>query len=61
MDIDPQAVIEALSRQIGALQTENTVLKMGLQQMEAELSGARAEAIAGKKKSAPKGAAEDSD
>ena len=32
MDIDPQAVIDALSRQIGALQTENTILKMALQQ-----------------------------
>lgn len=40
MDIDPQAVIDALSRQIGALQTENTVLKMALQQLEAELGGA---------------------
>ena len=61
MDIDPQAVIDALSRQIGALQTENTVLKMALQQLEAEILGARAEATAGKKKSAPKGAAEDSE
>ena len=59
MDIDPQAVIDALSRQIGALQTENTVLKMALQQMEAEILGARDNAsTTGKKKSAPKGAAE---
>ena len=36
MDIDPQAVIDALSQQIGALQTENTVLKMALQQVQTE-------------------------
>lgn len=36
MDIDPQAVIEALGRQIGALQTENTVLKMALSQIQTE-------------------------
>lgn len=36
MDIDPQAVIDALSQQIGALQTENTILKMALQQVQAE-------------------------
>jgi len=30
MDVDPQAVINALSVQIGALQTENTILKMAL-------------------------------
>ena len=35
MDIDPQAVINALSTQIGALQTENTILKMALQQAQA--------------------------
>jgi len=56
MDIDPQAVIDALSRQLGALQTENTVLKMALQQLEAEILGARAAGGTGKKKSAPKGA-----
>jgi hypothetical protein len=39
MDIDPQAVIDALSRQIGALHTENTILKMALQQAQ-ETSGA---------------------
>ena len=37
MDIDPQAVIDALSRQIGALQTENTILKMALQQQQEEV------------------------
>lgn len=36
MDIDPQAVINALSAQIGALQTENTILKMALQQATAD-------------------------
>lgn len=40
MDIDPQAVINALSQQIGALQTENTVLKMALQQIQADPDGA---------------------
>ena len=35
MDIDPQAVIDALSQQIGALQTENTILKMALQKTQA--------------------------
>jgi len=37
MDIDPQKVIDALSGQIGALQTENTILKMALQQVQNEL------------------------
>ena len=36
MDIDPQAVIDALSQKIGALQTENTILKMALSQVQAE-------------------------
>lgn len=58
MDIDPQAVIDALSRQIGALHTENTVLKMALQQLEAEIHGASDAGVTGKKKSAPKGAPE---
>lgn len=58
MDIDPQAVIDALSRQIGALHTENTVLKMALQQLEAEIHGASDTGVTGKKKSAPKGAPE---
>ena len=60
MDIDPQAVIDALSRQIGALQTENTILKMALQQATAEavqiaeIHGAPEEpANKGKKKGAP--------
>ena len=38
MDIDPQAVIDALSQQIGALQTENTILKMALSQVQAEIA-----------------------
>ena len=55
MDIDPQAVIDALSRQIGALQTENTVLKMALQQVQAETealyaSAGAAEALKADKK-----------
>jgi phage host-nuclease inhibitor protein Gam len=55
MDIDPQAVIDALSRQIGALQTENTVLKMALQQVQAETealyaSAGAAEALEADKK-----------
>jgi len=52
MDIDPQAVIDALSRQIGALQTENTVLKMALTQLQEqqEMSGAPDTEVAGKKK-----------
>ncbi len=61
MDIDPQAVIDALSQQIGALQTENTVLKMALAQQQealAAFSGASDANATGKKKSAPKGAAE---
>tara|TARA_B110001454_G_scaffold188481_1_gene186508 strand:- start:1387 stop:1542 length:156 start_codon:yes stop_codon:yes gene_type:complete len=33
MDVDPQAVINALSGQIGALQTENTILKMALNEL----------------------------
>ena len=60
MDIDPQAVIDALSAQIGALQTENTILKMALQQVQAEtaqvaaIHGAPEEtAQKGKKKGAP--------
>ena len=59
MDIDPQAVIDALSAQIGALQTENTILKMALQvQAEtaqvAAIHGAPEEtAQKGKKKGAP--------
>lgn len=53
MDIDPQAVINALSQQIGALQTENTILKMALQQA-AEADGAPEETPQkGKKQSAP--------
>lgn len=58
MDIDPQAVIDALSRQIGALQTENTILKMGLQQQQealAEVAGAHAQEAKGKKKKPPEG------
>jgi len=41
MDIDPQAVIDALSQQIGALQTENTILKMALSQVQAEAAAAQ--------------------
>jgi hypothetical protein len=53
VDIDPQAVINALSQQIGALQTENTILKMALQQA-AEADGAPEETPQkGKKQSAP--------
>ncbi len=53
MDIDPQAVIDALSRQIGALQTENTILKMALAQA-AEANGAPEEpSQKGKRKDAP--------
>ena len=53
MDIDPQAVINALSQQIGALQTENTILKMALQQA-AEADGAPEKTPQkGKKQSAP--------
>ena len=53
MDIDPQAVINALSQQIGALQTENTILKMALQQA-AEANGAPEEpSQKGKRKDAP--------
>jgi|TARA_Y100001949_G_scaffold159904_1_gene151130 hypothetical protein len=62
MDIDPQAVISALSNQIGALQTENTVLKMALAQQSEALAafdGASDDVSAtDKKKSAPKGAAD---
>jgi len=47
MDIDPQAVINALSQQIGALQTENTVLKMALQQIQADPDGAHDSTPAG--------------
>lgn len=57
MDIDPQAVISALSNQIGALQTENTILKMALQQAtieQAQSDGAPEETSQkGKKKDAP--------
>jgi len=38
MEVDPQAVINALSQQIGALQTENTVLKMALNETTKQLS-----------------------
>ena len=41
MDIAPQAVIDALSQQIGALQTENTILKMALSQVQAEAAAAQ--------------------
>ena len=41
MDVDPQAVINALSVQIGALQTENTILKMALSQVQAEAAAAQ--------------------
>ena len=41
MDIDPQAVIDALSQQIGALQTENTILKMALSQVQAAAAAAQ--------------------
>ena len=44
VDIDPQAVINALSQQIGALQTENTILKMALQQVQAETEALHASA-----------------
>ena len=56
MDIDPQAVISALSNQIGALQTENTILKMALQQAtveETQSDGAPDSTNKGKKKDAP--------
>jgi hypothetical protein len=59
MEVDPQAIINALSQQLGALQTENTILKMALQQQQAALAasdGAFAEEGTDKKKSAPKGA-----
>jgi len=38
MDVDPQAVINALSVQIGALQTENTILKMALNELSQQNS-----------------------
>jgi hypothetical protein len=38
MDVDPQAVINALSVQIGALQTENTILKMALNELTQQAS-----------------------
>ena len=63
MDIDPQAVIEALGRQIGALHTENTVLKLALSQAQTETNhlssaigipdGASDSTNKGKKKDAP--------
>ena len=43
MEVDPQAVINALSQQIGALQTENTVLKMALNETTQQLSLLRSE------------------
>ena len=68
MDIDPQAVIDALSRQIGALQTENTILKMALQQHSeaaalqlAESHGAADINAAKTKKSAPATKGEDAE
>tara|TARA_B100000678_G_C17924751_1_gene388849 strand:- start:329 stop:493 length:165 start_codon:yes stop_codon:yes gene_type:complete len=37
MDINPEEVINNLSSQIGALTTENTMLKMALAKMQQEL------------------------
>lgn len=38
MDINPEEVINSLSSQIGALTTENTMLKMALAKMQQELA-----------------------
>lgn len=46
MEVDPQAVINALSQQLGALQTENTVLKMALNETTKQLSLLQSEIIA---------------
>lgn len=40
MDINPEEVINSLSSQIGALTTENTMLKMALTKMQQELQAA---------------------
>jgi len=37
LDINPEEVINSLSQQIGALTTENTMLKMALAKMQAEM------------------------
>ena len=37
MDINPQEVINNLSNQIGALTTENVMLKMALAQLQGEM------------------------
>ena len=56
MDVDPQAVINALSVQIGALQTENTILKMALNDLTQQNSLLLQDAAEPKKsKSSPKG------
>ena len=38
MDINPEEVINNLSTQIGALTTENTMLKMALAKMQQEMN-----------------------
>ena len=40
MDINPEEVINSLSNQIGALTTENTMLKMALAKMQQEINAA---------------------
>jgi regulator of replication initiation timing len=40
MDINPEELINSLSSQIGALTTENTMLKMALAKMQQELQAA---------------------
>lgn len=44
MDINPEEVINSLSSQIGALTTENTMLKMALTKLQEELVAALAAA-----------------
>ena len=62
MDVDPQAVINALSNQIGALQTENTILKMALNDLTQQVSLLESEAEPKKSRSsATKGAGPEPD
>ena len=45
MDINPEEVINSLSVQIGALTTENTMLKMALAKMQQTIDVAAATAV----------------